>query len=182
MDENTNGFARLAKPRSTKLKSRVDLTAMVSVSFLLIAFYMINVELSKPKIMDLGMPDDGGCGGWGGCGGSAPARTMTLLLDDNDKIISYLGILDAPEIAPRKFTYAANGIRRELIHKNEAIKKANFEHGRPDRGLIVLIKPSKQCNYGNLVDILDEISISGISTYAIVNDFTPEEANLLAAN
>lgn len=181
MEATRNDFGKLNRPRSRKLKSRADLTAMVSVSFLLIAFYMINVELNKPKIMDLGMPDDnGGCGGTS-CGPRSN-RIMTLLLDDNNKIISYLGLLEAPDVAPHNFAYGSNGIRHELMRKNEIIKKANLENGLPDRGLIVLIKPSKECNYGNLVDILDEMSISGINTYAIVNDFTPEEANLLAAN
>ena len=45
--------------------------------------------------------------------------------------------------------------------------------------MIVIIKPSKKSNYRNLVDILDEMAIVGVPTYAIVNDFTPEEKKLL---
>jgi hypothetical protein len=33
-----------------------------------------------------------------------------------------------------------------------------------------------------LVSILDEMAITNSQTYAIVNDFTPEESNLLAIN
>ena len=52
------------KVRSKKLSSRVDLTAMVSVSFLLIIFFMVVGELSKPKTLALSLPDrDRGCGG-----------------------------------------------------------------------------------------------------------------------
>jgi hypothetical protein len=45
--------------------------------------------------------------------------------------------------------------------------------------MIVIIKPSKKSNYRNLVDILDEMAIVDVPTYAIVNDFTPEETKLL---
>ena len=47
------------------------------------------------------------------------------------------------------------------------------------KGLIVLVKASKKSTYRNLVDILDEIAITNVPTYAIVNDFTPEETKLL---
>lgn len=50
------------------------------------------------------------------------------------------------------------------------------------QGISVIIKPSKKSKYGNLVDILDEMKITGINSYAIVNEFTPEETKLLASN
>lgn len=53
--------------------------------------------------------------------------------------------------------------------------------GKPKNGPIVIIKPSKKSNYGNLVDILDEMTIAKIDTYAIINDFTSEELKLLAS-
>ncbi|WP_370528450.1 ExbD/TolR family protein [Flavobacterium sp. CLA17] len=53
------------KVRSKKLNTRVDFTAMVSVSFLLIIFFMVTIELSKPKGIDLSLPDNGWtCGLW----------------------------------------------------------------------------------------------------------------------
>jgi biopolymer transport protein ExbD len=52
----------------------------------------------------------------------------------------------------------------------------------PKKGMIVIIKPSKKCNYRNLVDILDEMAIVDVPTYAIVNEFTPEETKLLEGN
>jgi hypothetical protein len=51
-----------------------------------------------------------------------------------------------------------------------------------NEGAIVIIKPNKKSNYGNLVDILDEMAITEIPTYAIVNDFTPEEQKLLVSS
>ncbi|SMO50093.1 Biopolymer transport protein ExbD/TolR [Flavobacterium nitrogenifigens] len=54
--------------------------------------------------------------------------------------------------------------------------------GRPGRGITVIIKPTQNSNYGNLVDILDEMRIANITSYAIVPQFTPEESKLLASN
>lgn len=64
----------------------------------------------------------------------------------------------------------------------ESVKNYLAKIGSSNRGLIVIIKPSKKCNFKNLVDILDEMQIIGIETYTIVNDYSPEEAKLLASN
>jgi biopolymer transport protein ExbD len=176
-----NQFGKIAnKPRSQKLKPKIDLTAMVSISFLLIIFFMVTIELSKPKTIELGTSS--GCGGdYGVCYKPDFKRMVTLLLDDNDKVISYLGLINYPEESPKILSYGKNGIRKELLNKDRAIKEYMSSRGRPDLGTIVIIKPSKKSNYGNLVNILDEMAIANISTYAIVNDFTPEELNLLAS-
>lgn len=179
--ENNNDFGKIAsRPRSRKLRPKIDLAAMVSVSFLLIIFFMVTKELSKPKAMDLGLPS-------GGCGPDICCRPdfnriITVLLDDNDKIITYRGLMEVPEDSPKTFNYGKNGIRRDLIEKNKKIKEYFLQNERPNRGAIVIIKPSKNSNYGNLVDILDEMSITNIGTYSIIDYITPEEEKLLASN
>ncbi|MFD1604980.1 ExbD/TolR family protein [Flavobacterium artemisiae] len=168
------------KVRSKKLNSRIDLTAMVSVSFLLIIFFMVVGELSKPKIMDLSLPDYDGstCGRFGGCGAGTEHRLITVLLDKNDKIIMYNGFLDYPLQAPKEIEYGKNGIRKEL----QSQKRRIFDfYGDASRGPIVMIKPSKKSNFKNLVDILDEMAISRIDTYVVVDNFSNEEKKLLAS-
>ncbi len=177
MSESNNDFGRLNKPRSKKLNAKIDFTAMVSISFLLIIFYMVMVEINKPKAMVLGMPDDGGCGP-SGCG-LRFERVITILLDDNNKIITYQGLLEYPDDKPKTLSYGKEGIRNELLKKNKIITE---QLGDRDRGAIVIIKPSKNSNFGNLVSILDEMAITNIQTYNIVNYFTPGENNLLAMN
>ena len=51
--------------------------------------------------------------------------------------------------------------------------------GDKAKGIIVIIKPGKKSKYKNLVDILDEMAICNVPTYAIVNDITPEEQKLV---
>jgi len=168
------------KVRSKKLNTRVDLTAMVSVSFLLIIFFMVTIELAKPKGIDLGLPDkDPGCGGWNrGC--IDGNRLYTILLDDNDKIITYSGLLFDPLEKPKKILYGTNGIRREVSQKKSEISEYMTAMGKPKSGVIIIIKPSKKSNFKNLVDILDEMKIANIDAFAIVDEFTPEETKLLA--
>lgn len=169
------------KIRSKKLSTRVDLTAMVSVSFLLIIFFMVTIELSKPKAVDLSLPDNDAytCGFRGGCGGEN--RSVTILLGENNKLVYYTGLLQLPIVPPKETIYGKNGIRKELYARNKTVLEYSAALGRPGRGIIVIIKPSKKCNYKNLVDILDEMAIGDIDTYAIVNDFSPEESKLLVA-
>ncbi len=168
------------KVRSKKLSSRVDLTAMVSVSFLLIIFFMLVGELSKPKLMEL-YSGRGGCGPEPECNKPDENIVLTLLLDKNDKIITYHGLLAFPIQAPKEVNYEKNGIRKELMEKNKMVLEYSARLGKPGRGVTVIIKPTEKSNYGNLVDILDEIKMANITSYAIVPLFTPEETKLLAS-
>ncbi|MDQ6472978.1 biopolymer transporter ExbD [Flavobacterium sp. LHD-80] len=172
------------KVRSKKLSSRVDLTAMVSVSFLLIIFFMVVGELSKPKGMDLSLPDKYFDDEWNHvitCGSGSSERTITVLLDENNKIITYTGFLFNPLKEPKEINYGKNGIREELSTQKKTILEYSAALGKPKNGPIVIIKPSKKSNFKNLIDILDEMAINQIDTYAIVPEFTPEESKLLAS-
>ncbi|KOP36016.1 biopolymer transporter ExbD [Flavobacterium sp. WLB] len=169
------------KVRSKKLSSRVDLTAMVSVSFLLIIFFMLVGELSKPKVLVYDTGRDRGC-----CDCPPPHygenRSITVMLGENNKLIYYMGILSSPIIAPKEIKYGKEGIRQELLKRNKSMLEYSAALGKPGRGITIIIKPSKKSNFKNLVDILDEMAIVNIQTYAIIPEFTPQESELLASN
>jgi biopolymer transport protein ExbD len=167
------------KVRSKKQNSKVDLTAMVDLAFLLITFFMLTTTLSKPQSMNLGLPDKNDS-----IKNDVKVdenRTMTILLGDNNKLVRYVGLLATPVSggAPKDFQYGKDGIRKELLSRKAAVLQYT---GTKDKGMIVIIKPSKKSNYRNLVDILDEMAIVGVPTYAIVNEFTPEETKLIGGN
>ncbi len=170
------------KVRSKKLSSRVDLTAMVSVSFLLIIFFMVVGELSKQKIMINEVPSCIDEPMFTGCYMPDESRTVTILLGDNNKLVTYSGLLFVPVQVPREVKYGKDGIRKELLERNKKVLEYSANKGKPGNGINVIIKPSEKCNFKNLVDILDEMEITQISSYSIVNVFTPEESKLLASN
>lgn len=165
------------KVRSKKQNSKVDLTAMVDLAFLLITFFMLTTTLSKPQAMDLGLPDKNT--------DDQPEtkikvdqrRTMTIVLGAKDKIEWFHGLLEAPEPGgkPTKSTHGREGIRKEILKRVASVPQVT---GNKDKGLIVIIKPTAKSSYKNLVDILDEMAICSVPTYAIVNDFSPEEKAL----
>ena len=168
------------KVRSKKQNSKVDLTAMVDLAFLLITFFMLTTTLSKPQSMNLGLPDKDPDKDKNKDVKVDENRTMTILLGENNKLVRYVGLLATPVSggAPKDFEYGKDGIRKELLSRKEAV----FQYtGTKEKGMIVIIKPSKKSKYRNLVDILDEMAIVGVPTYAIVNEFTPEESKLIGA-
>lgn len=173
---NTSGGGnhKGGKVRSKKQATRVDLTAMVDLAFLLITFFMLTTTLSKPQAMDLAMPDkdekqpdvklD-----------VADNRSMTILLGSGDNVEWYIGTVDKPLTPPSKERFGSSGIRKKIIENKKKVLALTND---PTKGLIVLIKPSVKSNYKNLVDILDEMKISDVDRYAIV-DITEPEIGLL---
>ncbi|HTG64991.1 MAG TPA: biopolymer transporter ExbD [Flavobacterium sp.] len=178
LNTGDGGGGKGGKVRSKKQNSKVDLTAMVDLAFLLITFFMLTTSLSKPQSMSLGLPD------------KDPKdktedmkvdenRTMTILLGDKDKMFFYMGLVNTPIAGPKLIAYGKDGIRKELLKRKKEVLAYSTAKGKPDQGMIVIIKPTKKSTYKNVVDILDEMAISAIPTYTIVNDFLPEEQKLL---
>jgi biopolymer transport protein ExbD len=177
-DSGGGGKKGEGKVRSKKQNSKVDLTAMVDLAFLLITFFMLTTSLSKPQAMDLGLPDKEKPNEKNEDIKVDENRTMTILLGKNNKMVRFVGLLATPVAGgtPKDFTYGKEGIRKELIERKAKVLQYTND---PKKGMIVIIKPSKNCTYRNLVDILDEMAIVDVPTYAIVNEFTPEETKLL---
>ncbi|WP_366185035.1 biopolymer transporter ExbD [Flavobacterium ovatum] len=178
LNTGDGGGGKGGKVRSKKQNSKVDLTAMVDLAFLLITFFMLTTTLSKPQSMSLGLPD------------KDPKddnvdmkvdenRTMTVMMGADDKLVFYMGLLNNPIAGPTDIAYGKDGIRKELLKRKKEVLAYSTAKGKPDQGMIVIIKPSKKSNYKNVIDILDEMAISSVPTYTIVNDFSPEETKLL---
>jgi hypothetical protein len=45
----------------------------------------------------------------------------------------------------------------------------------PEKDLVVIVKPSSECTYRNVIDILDEMSINVLKRYALVDISEIEE-------
>jgi len=173
LDTSGGGKHKGGKVRSKKASTRVDLTAMVDLAFLLITFFMLTTTLNKPKAMDLAMPDKTVKTNQLPV---AATRSMTILLGSHNKLEWYLG--EAGKSAPTVDNFGKEGIRKALIENGKHVAET---HAAPDNFMIVLIKPSDKSSYENLVSVLDEMSITGVKSYAIV-DILPLEIDDLKKN
>jgi len=176
LNTGDDGGGKGGKVRSKKSNAKVDLTAMVDLAFLLITFFMLTTTLSKPQSMSLGLPDKDDDPSKNKDIKVDENRTMTVLLGENNKLVYYMGLLATPIGGPKDMAFGKDGIRKELLSRKVSVVEYT---GNKDKGMIVIIKPSKKSKYKNLVDILDEMAITGVETYAIVPEFTPEEQKLL---
>lgn len=167
LDTSGGGKKKGGKIRSKKQSARVDMTPMVDLMFLLITFFMLTTTLAKPQAMDLAMPDKDDNNPDAQLD-VADNRTMTVLLGNHNRLEWYIGLVDKPLTPPTVENYGKDGIRKAFLDKSKEIK------GKTGKDLIVLIKPSDKSNYRNLVDILDEIKITNLQRYAIVDISAPE--------
>jgi biopolymer transport protein ExbD len=160
----SNGGAKTAK----KLSTRVDLTAMVDLAFLLVTFFMLTTTLTKPVVMSLIMPDKTG----GITEPVAASRTVTLCLGKNNQLVYYRGTIEKPIDAPQVMGYKKDDLRHTLLVTAQKIQK---ETGKP---MIVILKPSEHSVYDNVVNAIDELNITRTSIYA-VTDITQKDNDLL---
>ncbi|MBP6335566.1 MAG: biopolymer transporter ExbD [Bacteroidia bacterium] len=193
------------KVRAKKASTHIDMTPMVDLAFLLLTFFILTTTLSKPRTMDITMPvkddiEDADRT-------KVPAsQTLSILLTENDKIIWYIGV-DNPEEPPvtaiADFSAtSSNSIHKLLLEKNKMVldqvklvddsvrlglipnkvdeikKHKAAVKAAEKKGLIVLIKPDEKSKYRNLVDILDEMLVTNVARYAIV-DLSDSEKELI---
>ncbi|MDO7875208.1 biopolymer transporter ExbD [Hymenobacter sp. ASUV-10] len=156
-----------AKPRAAKRSFRLDMTPMVDLAFLLLTFFMLTTTFAKPNVMALNMPVD------------SPDKSvvplteaMTILLGKDHRVFYYFGLnapadksVAVPELHATSF--AANGIRQALLARL-----------RQQPATVVLIKPTPDAQYRDMVDILDEMTITNQKKYALVQ-LSKDDSHLL---
>lgn len=161
------------KVRSKKQNAGVDLTAMVDLAFLLITFFMLTTSLSKPQSMDLTMPDKLDPKDPTEKQEAKESKTMTILIGKDRVLKYYMGLLNGayPGSTPTDTTYGKDGIRQVILQKMANLRAAGHE-GKD--GIVVLIKATEDATYTDMIDILDEMAITGVEIYAL-QDMTEDE-------
>lgn len=168
MDTSGGGHKKggpgVKKPK--KASTRVDLTPMVDLGFLLITFFIFTTTMSQPTAMQLNLPKDT----------DKPEEqnklkesgAFTLLLGKNG-VYYYEGQLDPTAKTLPNTTMKK--IREEIIRKKRST---------PVEDLMIVIKPGTESTYKDMVDALDEMKINDIKRYALV-DISPVEGQLVAS-
>jgi biopolymer transport protein ExbD len=197
--------SKKGKRRPKKYSTHIDMTPMVDLMTLLLTFFMLTTAFSKPKTMEIVLPEkdqketkstdnENQIPKW---------RAVNIILDENDKVYYYNGLIDKPpypEIIETDFS--KDGIRKYLLKRNKSLylridslnvaalksktpippdtlAKEIRDLKKADKvGPIVLIKATDKVKYKNLVDIIDEMAICNIARYAIV-DINDHELKLL---
>lgn len=188
------------KRRTKKLSTRVDLTPMVDLGFLLITFFMLATTLNKPQTMEIAMPSKEKTTEAEQTKIKA-SRTLTVLLGKDNTVYYYEGTREH-DIDPvlHKTDFSPAGLRKYLIKRNyevmtkirdlknekekRKISEAEFDQKMSEirkekTGPIVLIKATDESVYRNLIDALDEMAICNIDRYAIVK-IGPFDLDLIA--
>ncbi|MEI6122851.1 MAG: biopolymer transporter ExbD [Bacteroidota bacterium] len=210
--ENDSGSGKEGGRRKPKkMGANIDMTPMVDLMCLLITFFMLTTAFSKPKVMDITMPektekpDDGQ---------KVDARRTYSILLTQDRVYWYWHF-DFPAGSPEgtlptvdkwhKTDFSKDGLRKVLLKINkstieeiltlkEKVKKGELV--MPDDSLnskikaikkkysvakkspTILIKAADDAKYKSIVAVIDEMAITNISGYAIV-DMTKEEKEML---
>lgn len=196
--ETGGGEHEKGKPK--KMSTRTDFTPMVDLGFLLITFFMLTTSMSKPQTMEIAMPSKEKVSEEQKTTIKA-SKAVTIILGKDNKVFYYEGTRENekdPKVESTTFD-KAGGIRKYLIKRNydNVIKYRDLKKDFKDKKLteadfnkkkdeilgdknspIVLIKATEEATYANLIDILDEMAISNIGRYAII-DITPYDLELV---
>src|SRR6478609_1662957 len=152
--------------KGKKLSTRVDLTPMVDLGFLLITFFIFTTTMSQATAMRLFLPKDA----------DKPedqnkakqSGVITILLGKDNNVFYYEGELDNSASNFKSSNF--HDIREVIMRKKTSVQD--------EKDFVVILKPSDECTYKNVVDILDEMTINVCKKYALV-DISDVEAKLV---
>ena len=151
-----------------KMSTRIDLTPMVDLGFLLVTFFMLTTTFSKPQTMEINMPvKPKGEVKEEEQNALKASKAFNILIGGENKVFWYRGLPTEPVEPITASNYTADGLRKVLLERNASIPE-----------MVVLIKPTDDASYKNVVDVLDEMNISNVKRYALV-DISPQEIDLI---
>lgn len=197
------GHGKGGKKRAKKQSTRVDMTPMVDLAFLLLTFFVLTSTFSKPKSMELSMP-------------APPEKDVklpevkngvTFLLTKDNRIFYYVGQFNAPGndkgLPPTQLTetnFGPDGLHKLLLEQNKwaveeikgleaknkskqladtTFKRLAMEATADRRAITVLIKTDDQATYGDAINMLDELKICNVGKRVLGVDMMAQEYALL---
>lgn len=153
MNIEKSGFKKTVLKKRISNSTRIDLTPMVDLGFLLITFFIFSTTMNEPTIINLNMPKDSP-----NLADSMEVKesgVLTILPGQNNAVYYYF----RKDPATMKIATYQN-IRNVIL-----TKKKNTD----PEDLFIIIKPANEATYKNVIDILDEMNINDIPRYAMVS-------------
>jgi biopolymer transport protein ExbD len=173
--EGGGGKPKSGKPKQKKSSTKIDMTPMVDLAFLLLTFFMLTTSFSKPKTMQIVLPEKP----------DKPETeikindkdVMHLILAPGDRLYYYIGITE-PDVKQASYAPTSSMSIRKVLEQEQAKNLARYGNDVKKYKFTVLIKPVEGSRYKNLVDIFDEMNIVSVRSYALT-DITPVELDLI---
>ena len=190
------GGGRHQKKRAKKGNTRIDMTPMVDLAFLLLTFFILTTTMYKPSTLQLTYPvppED-----------QVPQppkkvnNALTMFLTKKDQILYYK---DAFKLGETQLVHSDfKDIRKVLVEMNRAsvdrinelTKQFNEKKitelaydslknlsQKQEDALYVIIKPDPDAKFRNVIDMVDEMDISGVGKFAVQDVIKPEEMALV---
>jgi len=202
--DSGGGGGKHQKRRAKKMSTRIDMTPMVDLAFLLLTFFVLTSTFNKAKTMEINFPAD-------------PKdekerqkvnNALTFLMTNDNKLYYYEGEFypkankdGKPETQIKKSDFSKDGLRKVLLERNKPTREAlakledkfkkkelvdstykrmvRDEKSKKD-ALTVLLKADDKATYKNMIDLIDELNITQVGKYAVV-DLMPAELELIKA-
>ncbi len=174
-DSSLPGRKRAGVRRGKRHSLRTDMTPMVDLGFLLIAFFVMTAEMSKPVVTNLIMPKES----------DDPTKlamsdALTVLLGKNNEVFYYEGDWSAAfstnKVLQTTLSYS-DGLG-DIIRRKQKRLDADPSRKEGRIGLMLIIKPGSDAAYKTLIDVLDEVMINNVKKYVITKP-AAEEINWL---
>ena len=195
--EGGGGGGHKGKKRAKKQSTRIDMTPMVDLAFLLLTFFVLTSTFSKPKSMELTfpVPPDN-------ITEQPPIKNgITIILTKDDRIFYYEGEYKpkdtdkGPKTTLSELNFSQEALHKYLAEKNkwaqEEIAKldekfknkqiADTTHKRMVKEIkankiapTILLKTDDKATYKNVIDVIDELNINLIGKYVVVDILKPE--------
>jgi biopolymer transport protein ExbD len=156
-----------SRVKTKRASTKVDMTPMVDLAFLLITFFMLTTTFNKSRALELQKPpiirkdildnakaeikDD---------------NTLTLYVWEKDKL--YWNYKTASKAASPT-DYTDQGLREILKQRKEMVKT----------GLVVFIKMHPNAKFNNLIDVLDEYTNADIDGEYFLSDAGEKEFEMV---
>ena len=144
--------------RQRKRSTRIDMTAMVDVAFLLLTFFILTTTLAAPSALEVIKP----------VGGESTDVQCSKMLEiypgQNGQVHWYAGC-DRTTVSSTDLS-------------DKGIRTVIQEHLAANPELIITLKPTPDASFASMVDVLDEMKITGAPRYALA-PLSPEDKAML---